>query len=137
MLFFVCLVLLDFDYFGIDYEVVVGEQCYCVIGVLNWIQILVYICDLMDQQVLEIQVIENLKCKDLYLLEEVEGFDQLMKEYGYIVDMLVEKVKYSKLIIYVSLKLFVLLLDVCKVFYEGKIIQLFVFFIVCILSSKF
>ena len=126
----------DPDYPGTDHEVVAGEQRYRATSVLKWVQIPVYIRDLTDQQALEIQVIENLKRKDLHPLEEAEGFDQLMKEYGYTADTLAEKVKHSKSTIYASLKLLALSPDARKAFYEGKITQSSALLIARIPSSK-
>lgn len=126
----------DPDYPGTDHEVVAGEQRYRATGVLEWKQIPVYIRELTNQQALEIQVIENLKRKDLHPLEEAEGFDQLMKEYGYTVDTLAEKVKHSRSTIYASLKLLALSPDARKAFRDGKITQSSALLIARIPSSK-
>jgi len=126
----------DPDYPGTDHEVVAGEQRYRATGVLNWSKLPVYIRDLTDQQALEIQVIENLKRKDLHPLEEAEGFDKLMKEYGYTADTLAEKVKHSKSTIYASLKLLALCKDARKAFFDGRITQSTALLVARIPSSK-
>lgn len=126
----------DPDFPGTDHEIVAGEQRFRATGLLDWKELPVYIRELTDKQALEIQVIENLKRKDLHPLEEAEGFEQLMKKHGYTVDTLADEIKHSKAYIYASLKLLALCDGARKSFLAGKVIQSVALLIARIPSSK-
>ncbi|RFB73843.1 MULTISPECIES: ParB/RepB/Spo0J family partition protein [unclassified Herbaspirillum] len=100
-----------------DLEVVAGEQRWRASLIAGLTKIPVLIRVLTDQQVYEIQVLENLQRRDLHPLEEAEGFEQLIKTYGYKRLDLAEKINRSKAYVDASMKL----LDLCdgarKLFY--------------------
>jgi ParB/RepB/Spo0J family partition protein len=104
-----------------DLEVVAGEQRWRASGIAGLTKIPVLIRTLTDQQVYEIQVLENLQRRDLHPLEEAEGFEQLIKTYGYKRVDLAAKINRSKAYVDASMKL----LDLCdgarKLFYAKSL----------------
>ncbi|NRB10907.1 MAG: ParB/RepB/Spo0J family partition protein [Rickettsiaceae bacterium] len=65
------------------YKIIAGERRYraCITAGLQ--EISVIIKELSDKEVLEIALIENIQRQDLTAIEEAEGFQKLIAEYGY------------------------------------------------------
>jgi ParB/RepB/Spo0J family partition protein len=103
------------------HEIVCGECRWRACGAAGVEQIPVLIRILSDIQVLQVQLVENLRRKDLHPLEEAEGFERLMKDHGMTVEEIAAKVDKSVSQIYVTLKLLELTADCRKELYAGKL----------------
>lgn len=87
------------------YEVVAGERRYRAAKAAGLQKIPATVRDLDDHETLELQIVENLHRKDLNELEEAEGYELMIKQYGYTAEQLAEKIDKSKAYIYARLKL--------------------------------
>lgn len=81
----------------------------------------VMIKDLTDDQVLEIQIIENLKRRDLSALEEAEGYQALMQLSNISADVVAVKIGKSRAYVYGRLKLLDLSQEVKQAMREGAL----------------
>ncbi len=66
-----------------SYEIVAGERRWRAAKMANLSEVPVVIKELDDRQTLEIALIENVQRQDLNPLEESEGYQRLMDEFGY------------------------------------------------------
>lgn len=53
------------------YEIIVGEWCWWVSQQVGLEKILVLVCDVLDEVVIVMVLIENIQCEDFNLIEEV------------------------------------------------------------------
>jgi ParB/RepB/Spo0J family partition protein len=104
-----------------SFEIVCGERRWRAAKIAGLENIPAFIRDLTDQEVLEIQIVENLQREDVHPLEEAEGYERLMKEYGYAVEELADKTGKSKAYIYARLKLTSLCKEARGAFYDGRL----------------
>jgi ParB/RepB/Spo0J family partition protein len=105
------------------HEIVAGEcrwRGWCEAG-LGDTAMPVLIRHLTDLQVLQVQLVENLKRRDLHPLEEAEGFERLRNDHGMTVEDIAAKVDKSTAQIYVTLKLLELTPECRKELYAGKL----------------
>lgn len=63
------------------------------------------VVEMNDRAVLEAQLEENLRRRDLHPMEEAEGYRQLLDRHGYTADQLGERIGRSKAYVYARLKL--------------------------------
>lgn len=103
------------------HEIVCGECRYRAAGVAGLEAVPVMIRQLTDVQVLQIQLVENLKRKDLHPLEEAEGFQALIEKHGLTVEDIAAKVDKSASQIYVTLKLLDLTPACREELYKGSL----------------
>lgn len=104
------------------YEIVAGERRYHAAKDAGLKEIPATILDITDKEAVEIQVIENLQRADLHPMEEAEGYQQLMKQYGYgTADEIAAKIGKSRAYVYGRMKLCALTPDVKKAFLKGTI----------------
>ncbi len=103
------------------YEIIAGERRYRASLLAGQDDIPALVRHLDTRQVLEIQIIENLQRRGVNELEEAEGYDLMMRDFGYTADQLAEKVGKSRAYIYGRLKLTALCTDARKAFREGKL----------------
>lgn len=103
------------------YEIIAGERRYRASLLAGQDDIPALVRHLDTRQVLEIQIIENLQRRGVNELEEAEGYDLMMRDFGYTADQLAEKVGKSRAYIYGRLKLTALCTDARKAFHEGKL----------------
>lgn len=103
------------------HEIVCGECRWRASELAGVDDIPVLIRTLTDLQVLQVQLVENLKRKDLHPLEEAEGFERLMKDHGLTVEDIAAKVDKSASQIYVTLKLLELTPECREELYAGKL----------------
>jgi ParB/RepB/Spo0J family partition protein len=103
------------------HEIVAGECRYRAVSLTGIESMPVLIRHLDDLQVLQVQLVENLKRRDLHPLEEAEGFERLMKDHGMTVADIAAKVDKSTAQIYVTLKLLELTPECRKELYAGKL----------------
>lgn len=87
------------------YEIIAGERRYRASVLAEQAEIPALVRHLDTRQVLEVQIIENLQRRGVNELEEAEGYDLMMREFGYTAEQLAEKVGKSKAYIYARLKL--------------------------------
>ncbi|RTK93986.1 MAG: ParB/RepB/Spo0J family partition protein [Rickettsiales bacterium] len=65
------------------YQIVAGERRYRASKIAGLKQVPVIIKDLSKKEILEIALIENIQRQELSAIEEAEGFQVLIDEYGY------------------------------------------------------
>lgn len=65
------------------YELIAGERRLRAAIELGWTTIAAVVKDLDDRQLLALALIENLQRTDLNPIEEAEGYDRLIKEFGH------------------------------------------------------
>lgn len=104
------------------HEIVAGEQRWraCKIAGLRTIPCMVR--DLTDDQVLEFQLVENLKRRDLHAMEEAEGYERMIQR-GHTADEIAVLIDKGRTYVYETLSLLRLVPDVRKAFYEGRIVR--------------
>lgn len=74
-----------------------------------------------EQEVLEAQLVENAQRQDVHPIEEAEGYERLMKEFGYTLDRLAERTGKPKTTVHARLRLLSLSPKIRNVCLEGKI----------------
>lgn len=104
------------------YEIVAGERRFYAAKDAGLKEIPAKILTLTDSETLEIQVIENLQRADLHPMEEAEGYQQLMKKYGYgTADEIAAKIGKSRSYVYGRMKLCSLCPEAKKAFLKGAV----------------
>lgn len=68
---------------GTGFELIAGERRLRAATNLGWNEIPAVIKELSDKQILTLSLVENLQRSDLNPIEEAEGYDQLIREFGY------------------------------------------------------
>lgn len=103
------------------HEIVAGEQRWraCELAGIRVVPVLIR--DLTDRQVLELQLVENLKRRDLHPMEEAEGYERLRETTGLSADEIAERIGKGRSYVYKTLKLLDLAPDARTAFYDGKL----------------
>jgi ParB/RepB/Spo0J family partition protein len=106
-----------------SHEIVCGECRWraCKDAEVDGIPVLIR--ELDDLQVLQVQLVENLRRKDLHPLEEAEGFSRLMEEHHLKADDVATRVGRSESYVWKSLKLLELTPECRERLYAGKLTQ--------------
>jgi ParB family chromosome partitioning protein len=73
-----------------NYKIVAGERRWRACKMVGLTDIPVIIKNLTDKETLEIALIENIQREELSVIEESEGFERLMNEFGYTQEKLAE-----------------------------------------------
>jgi ParB family chromosome partitioning protein len=68
---------------GKGYELIAGERRLRAATALGWETIPAVVKELSDQEILTLALVENLQRSDLNPIEEAEGYDQLIREFGH------------------------------------------------------
>ena len=68
---------------GRGFEIIAGERRLRAASALGWEKIPAVVKDLSDQEMLTLALVENLQRSDLNPIEEAEGYDQLIRQFGY------------------------------------------------------
>lgn len=68
---------------GAGFELIAGERRLRAATNLGWNEIPAVIKELSDKEILTLALVENLQRSDLNPIEEAEGYDQLIREFGY------------------------------------------------------
>jgi ParB family chromosome partitioning protein len=68
---------------GASYEIIAGERRWRAARLAGLLEVPVIIKDIEDKKALELALIENIQRQDLSSLEEAEGYQQLMDNFGY------------------------------------------------------
>ena len=87
------------------YQIVAGERCWRASRLAGLTEVPVVIKDLTDRETMEIALIENLQREDLNPIEEAEGIELLIKEYGLTQEIAAERVGKSRSAVTNSLRL--------------------------------
>jgi ParB/RepB/Spo0J family partition protein len=104
------------------FEIVCGERRYRAAVTVGLEKVPASIREMDDKTMLEVQLIENMQRSDVHPLEEAEGYEQLMKKYGYDgADQIADRVGKSKSYVYGRLKLCDLIPECRKMFYTGDL----------------
>jgi ParB/RepB/Spo0J family partition protein len=106
---------------GVLYEIVIGEGRWRGARHAGLADIPFFWREIGDEQALELQLIENLKRKDLTAIEEAKGYRHLMNDYGHTAESIAVKIGKSKGYVYAKLKLLELCPAALKFFAEGKL----------------
>jgi ParB family chromosome partitioning protein len=77
---------------GRKYQIVAGAQRFRSSKIAGLTTIAVLIRNYTDVQALEVQLIENLKRRDIHPLEESDGFTQLLEQPNYTPEVIAEKI---------------------------------------------
>jgi ParB family chromosome partitioning protein len=78
------------------YKIIAGERRWRACKVAKLTDIPAIIKDLGDKEIIEIALIENIQREELSVIEESEGFERLIKEFGYTQEQLAEKLSKSR-----------------------------------------
>ncbi|MCC8483797.1 MAG: ParB/RepB/Spo0J family partition protein [Rickettsia endosymbiont of Labidopullus appendiculatus] len=78
------------------YKIIAGERRWRACKVAKVTDIPAIIKDIGDKEIIEIALIENIQREELSVIEESEGFERLIKEFGYTQEQLAEKVSKSR-----------------------------------------
>ena len=65
------------------YELIAGERRLRAATALGWPKISAVVKDLSDQEILTLALVENLQRADLNPIEEAEGYNQLIEQFGH------------------------------------------------------
>lgn len=103
------------------YQIVAGERRWRASRLAGLTEVPVVIKDLTDRETMEIALIENLQREDLNPIEEAEGIELLIKEYGLTQETAAERVGKSRSAVTNSLRLLNLPLSVRELARENKI----------------
>jgi len=103
------------------YEVVAGERRFRAAQAAGIALMPAMVRHLTTQEVLEIQTIENLQREDLHPLEEAEGYEVMMKQYGYTADALADKIGKSRSYVFGRTKLLQLDDEARRLFRGGSL----------------
>lgn len=87
------------------YQIVAGERRWRASRLAGLTEVPVVIKDLTDRETMEIALIENLQREDLNPIEEAEGIELLIKEYGLTQETAAERVGKSRSAVTNSLRL--------------------------------
>ena len=68
---------------GQGYELIAGERRLRAASELGWETIPAVVKEMSDQQILTLALIENLQRSDLNPVEEAEGYEQLIRDFGH------------------------------------------------------
>lgn len=103
------------------HEIVAGEQRWRACGLAGVTKIPVLVKALDDNQVLQLQLVENLKRRDLHPMEEAEGYERLHRVSGLSADEIAERIGKGRSYVYKTLKLLDLEPEAREAFYAGKL----------------
>ncbi len=78
------------------YKVIAGERRWRACKIAKLSDIPAIVKDIGDKEILEIALIENIQREELSVIEESEGFERLIKEFGYTQEKLAEKLSKSR-----------------------------------------
>jgi ParB family chromosome partitioning protein len=68
---------------GKGFEIIAGERRLRAALALGWDKIPAVVKEFSDQEMLTLALVENLQRSDLNPIEEAEGYDQLIRQFGY------------------------------------------------------
>ncbi|OCW57354.1 ParB/RepB/Spo0J family partition protein [Hoeflea olei] len=101
------------------YEIIAGERRWRAAQMAGLVDIPVLVRDVDDKTALEIAIVENVQRADLNALEEAQGYEQLIAQYGYTQNDLGEVIGKSRSHVANSLRLLKLPEEVRKMLADG------------------
>lgn len=78
------------------YKIIAGERRWRACKIAKLSDIPAIVKDIGDKEIIEIALIENIQREELSVIEESEGFERLIKEFGYTQEKLAEKLSKSR-----------------------------------------
>jgi ParB family chromosome partitioning protein len=106
---------------GDYYEIVAGERRYRAAKLLEYKSIPAIVKDLSDKEAFEIALIENIQRENLTAIEEAQGYEKLIKEFGHTHESLSKILGKSRSHISNTMRLLTLPEEVKKLVRERKI----------------
>ena len=106
---------------GGGYQIVAGERRFRACRMAGVQEVPVVIRELSDGQVMELALIENLQRQDLNPIEEAEGYERLMKQFGLTQEQVAKRVVKSRSAVANALRLLALPTEVRTMVSEGEI----------------
>ncbi|MGD9637614.1 MAG: ParB/RepB/Spo0J family partition protein [Alphaproteobacteria bacterium] len=103
------------------YEIIAGERRFRASKIVGLEELPVIIKDLSDKEVLEVALVENLQRQDLSPLEEAEGYQKLINEFGHTQEALAKVVGKSRSHVANTLRLLNLPEEVKKMLQSGEL----------------
>ncbi|WP_417433345.1 ParB/RepB/Spo0J family partition protein [Hoeflea sp.] len=103
------------------YEIIAGERRWRAAQMAGLVDIPVIVRDVDDRTALEIAIVENVQRADLNALEEAQGYEQLIAQYGYTQNDLGEVIGKSRSHVANSLRLLKLPDEVRQMLAEGAL----------------
>ncbi|MCY0092809.1 ParB/RepB/Spo0J family partition protein [Hoeflea ulvae] len=103
------------------YEIIAGERRWRAAQMAGLVEIPVIVRDVDDKTALEIAIVENVQRADLNALEEAQGYEQLIAQYGYTQNDLGEVIGKSRSHVANSLRLLKLPDEVRNMLAEGAL----------------
>jgi ParB/RepB/Spo0J family partition protein len=91
-----------------EYELISGHRRLVAAAEAGLEQVPCRLCEVNDEQVAEIQIVENLQRKDLSPMEEARGYERLQSEFGHSAEQIAGRVGKSRAYVYAKLKLLAL-----------------------------
>ena len=106
---------------GASFQVIGGHRRYRAALRAEVAELPAIVRELDDRTALELLVLDNLQRDDLHPLEEAKGYEALMKQAGYDVQKIAERVSKSTKYVYDRVKLLQLTPEARKIFLDGEI----------------
>ncbi len=103
------------------YELIAGERRWLAAQRAGFNEIPAVILEIDDQKSLEIAIVENVQRQDLNVIEEANGYQRLIKEFGYDHEKIAKFMSKSRSHISNTLRLLTLPQDVISLIKEGLI----------------
>lgn len=103
------------------YQIIAGERRWRAARGAGLTEIPAMVLDVTDEQVMELALIENLQRQDLNPIEEAEGYDVLLKDFGMTQDRIAERVGRSRSAVANALRLLALDEGVRQMVAEGRL----------------
>ena len=103
------------------YEIIAGERRWLAAQRAGFNEIPAVILEIDDQKSLEIAIVENVQRQDLNVIEEANGYQRLIKEFGYDHEKIAKFMSKSRSHISNTLRLLTLPQDVISLIKEGLI----------------
>ncbi len=91
-----------------EFEVISGHRRLVAAAEAGLEQVPCRLCEVDDEQVAEIQIVENLQRKDLSPMEEARGYERLQRDFGHSAEQIAGRVGKSRAYVYAKLKLLAL-----------------------------
>lgn len=103
------------------YQLVAGERRWRASRMAGLSEVPVVIRELSDHETMELALIENLQRQDLNPIEEAEGYERLMKQFGLTQEQVAKRVVKSRSAVANALRLLALPTEVRTMVSEGEI----------------
>jgi len=104
-----------------EYEIIAGERRWRAAQRAELYEVPVIIKEFTDQEALEVGLIENLQRIDLSPLEEAEGYQRLMEEFGHTQEVMANNIGKSRSHVANMVRLIALPSDIKNMLDEGKL----------------